>query len=178
MSNHANADGLPSDCKTTTLGVSFFDLSRIMEWADSNEDTRVAAFFQKFYELAAQYLEPAGGRIVKFMGDAGLVVFPKEAAEKVIFALCEFAQAARRCGREYELDTYLNVNVHFGPVIEGKFGPEGSERYDVIGKTVNVAARLGRRGVTLSTQAFRCLSEEGRKRFDKVKQPINYRFRG
>ena len=168
---------LPQDCRTETLGIAFFDLSRISEWASSEEDERAAGFLQRFYELAAEHIGPAGGRIVKFIGDAGLIVFPKESAEQVIFALCDFARAARECGREVGLDTYLNVNVHVGPVIAGSFGPPGSERYDVLGKAVNVAATLGRRGVTLSPQAFRTLSPEGRERFDKVTRPVTYTYR-
>ena len=168
---------LPPDCKTETLGVTFFDLSRISEWASSEEDEIVAGFFQQFYEIAAKHIEEAGGRIVKFIGDAGLAVFPKKCAEEVVFALCEFAAEARATGGKLGLDTYLNVNVHVGPVIAGSFGPPGSERYDVIGKTVNIAARLGRRGVVLSPQAYRCLSPEGRERFDKITPPTTYRFR-
>ena len=169
---------LPSDCRTETLGVAFFDLSRISEWASSEEDERVATFFQRFYEMAAEHIEPAGGRVVKFMGDAGLTVFPPPSAEPVIFALCAFAADARACAREFGLDTYLNVNVHVGPVVAGSFGPPGAARYDVIGKAVNVAARLGRRGVSLSAQAFRLLSPEGRERFQKISPPVTYRFRG
>ena len=168
---------LPSDCKTQTLGVAFFDLSPIPEWSSSEEDLRVAGFFQAFYELAASHLQPAGGRIVKVMGDAGLVVFPEECAEEVIFALAAFAREARESARECGLDTYLNVNVHVGPVLAGAFGPPGDERFDVIGKTVNIAARLGRRGVTLSQQAFRRLSPEGRERFQKIAPPTSYRLR-
>ena len=168
---------LPADCKSTTLGVAFFDLSRMAEWSSTAEDVHVASFLQRFYELAAEHLEPAGGTIVKFIGDAGLVVFPEESAEEVIFALCAFAGDARECGRQLGIDTYLNVNVHVGPVVAGSFGPPGAERFDVIGKTVNIAARLGRRGVTLSAQAFRCLSPEGRERFQKVTRPTTYRFR-
>jgi len=173
----AGAAALPPDCQTQTLGVAFFDLSRIGEWSSSEDDTRVASFFQKFYGIAAKHLEPAGGRIVKLMGDAGLVVFPEECVEDGIFALCAFTREARECGRGFGLDTYLNVNVHVGPVLAGSFGPPGAERFDVIGKTVNIAARLGRRGVTLSPQAFRCLSPEGRQRFDKITPPVTYRFR-
>jgi len=168
---------LPADCRTVTLGVAFFDLSRIAEWSSCNEDAHVASFFQEFYALAARHVEPAGGRIVKFMGDAGLAVFAEESAEAAIFALAELAKEARVCGREYGLDTYLNVNVHVGPVLAGSFGPEGAERYDVIGKTVNIAARLGRRGLTLSPQAFRCLSPQGRQRFEKITPPATYRLR-
>jgi class 3 adenylate cyclase len=61
-------------------------------------------------------------------------------------------------------------------MLEGSFGPRGRERYDVLGKTVNIAARLGRRGLTLSQQAFRCLGPEVRERFSKIDQPTNYRL--
>lgn len=168
---------LPVDREALTLGVAFFDLSRTAEWTSSEEDERVAGFLQRFYELAAKILEPAGCRIVKFMGDAGLVVFPEDNAEEAIFALCDLSGEARRLALGSKLDSYLNVNVHVGPVIAGSFGPKGAERFDVIGKTVNVAARLGRRGVTLSPQAFRRLSSEGRERFRKIKPPITYRLR-
>ena len=168
---------LPQDCQRVDLGVAFFDLSRIPEWASAEQDAAVAAFFQGFYALAAEHLTPAGGRIVKFMGDAGLAVFEPEKAEAVISALCDFAAAARALAQKSGLDAWLNVNVHVGPVLAGGFGPDGAERYDVIGKTVNIAARLGRRGVTLSAQAFRCLGDDARKRFGKVAPPITYRFR-
>ncbi|MEE8399202.1 MAG: adenylate/guanylate cyclase domain-containing protein, partial [Desulfobacterales bacterium] len=144
---------LPPDCQTVTLGVAFFDLSRMAKWTNTNEDALVASFLQKLYQLAADGLEPAGGRIVKFIGDAGLVVCPEESVETLIFALCDLSGAARRCGREFGIDTHLNISMHVGPVIAGSFGPKGDERFDVIGKTVNIAARLGRQGVTLSTQA-------------------------
>ncbi len=78
---------LPADCETTVLGIAFFDLSRIAEWASHNEDERVATFLQTFYHLADDTLTPADCTIVKFMGDAGLVVFPKESGESAIFAL-------------------------------------------------------------------------------------------
>jgi class 3 adenylate cyclase len=168
---------LPSDCNRKILGVAFFDLSRMTEWASSEEDLLVAGFFQRFYKLAAKHIESAGGQIVKLMGDSGLAVFPKESAEEVIVALSAFTDEAREIARGFGLDTYLNVSVHVGPVLTGSFGPPGAERFDVIGKTVNIAARLGRRGVTLSPQAFRSLSVEGRKRFEKVTRPVTYRLR-
>lgn len=173
----ASRSALPADCETQTLGVAFFDLSRMAEWTSPDEDARVASFFQAFYALAAKHLKPAGGRIVKFMGDAGLVVFPQESVEQCVFALAELAREARERALGSGLDAYLNVNVHVGPVLAGAFGPPGDERFDVIGKTVNIAARLGRRGITLSQQAFRCLSPEGRQRFQKIAPPTTYRLR-
>ena len=165
---------LPPDCRTETVGITFFDLSRLAEWSSSEDDERVADFLQRFYALSAKCLEPAGCRIVKFTGDAGLAVFPTESAEDAIDALSRLASETRAMGREIGFDTYLNVSVHVGPVVSGSFGPPGAERFDVIGKAVNVAARLGRRGVVLSAQAFRCLSEDARQRFHKVTRPVTY----
>ena len=169
---------LPTDHKIETLGVAFFDLSRFAEWSSSDEDKRIAAFLQQFYGLAAQLLEPAGCRLVKFMGDAGMAVFPVGRAEDAIFALCEFSNDARRSAFAANLDAYCNINIHVGDVLTGSFGPAGLQRFDVIGKTVNVAARLGRRGIILSPQDFRTLSEEARRRFQKITRPITYSFRG
>ncbi len=170
-------EGLPVGVRQETLAVSFFDLSRIYEWRSSEDDARVAAFFTDFYRIAAEQIEGAGGRIVKLMGDAGMAVASPEQAEGLVFALADLALRARELGQEYGFDVYLNTSVHVGPVLSGEFGPPGAERFDVIGKTVNVAARLGRRGLTLSAQAFRCLSPEGRERFQKIKRPVNYRMR-
>jgi class 3 adenylate cyclase len=115
--------------------------------------------------------------VVKFIGDAGLVVFSREAAERVIFALAELSSEVHRLAASHGFNTFLNTNVHFGPMVEGSFGPPGQERYDVLGKSVNIAARLGRRGLNLSQQAFRCLGAEARARFDKIESPVTYRFK-
>jgi len=168
---------LPKDCEQQELGVAFFDFAPFAEWASSQEDAQIANFLQAFYALVAEKLQACGARLVKLMGDAGLVVFTKDAAEESILALCALTREGRDCARKFGLDAYLNVNIHFGPVLAGSFGPPGEERFDVIGKTVNIAARLGRRGVTLSPQAFRCLSAEARERFEKIMRPITYRLR-
>jgi adenylate cyclase len=175
-SSRRAAGALPADIREVSQCVTFFDLSRMMEWASNQEDRKVAAMFQEFYQLAADSIEGAGGRIVKFIGDAGMAVFPKEAADRVIPALADLAVEVRKRAAAHGFDTYLNTNVHFGPMLEGSFGPKGLERYDVIGKTVNIAARLGRRGLTLSQQAYRCLSPAVRERFSRIDQPTNYRL--
>jgi class 3 adenylate cyclase len=176
LSAQGGDPGLPEEFSVAQMGVAFFDLSRLGEWLSSDQDIQAARFFQRFYALASSCIEAAGGKIVKVMGDAGLAVFPEEAVREGILALRDLAQASRRLARDHGFDAYLNVNVHLGPVVCGPFGPAGSARFDVIGKTVNIAARLGRRGITLSPQAFRCLDPQTRKLFQKNMPPITYRF--
>ncbi len=158
------------------LGVAFFDLSRMPQWKSSDDDLAVAEFLQKFYALTAKYIEPAGGRIVKFMGDGGLAIFDPDQADSVIFAFSALSDAIHRTTETSGVDTYLNVNIHIGPVVTGEFGVPGHERFDVVGKAVNIAARLGRRGITLSPQAFRALTPQGRERFKKINPPTTYKF--
>ncbi len=86
MPTHAKTKGeappdLPVGCQSQTLGVAFFDLSRFSEWASSDDDARAASYLQSFYELAAHSVEAAGGRIVKFLGDAGLVVLRRRGVD-------------------------------------------------------------------------------------------------
>ena len=59
-------------------------------------------------------------------------------------------------------------------MVAGPFGRDGDKRYDVIGKTVNVAATLEATGVALSVAAFRKLGPELRRRFKKHTPPISY----
>jgi hypothetical protein len=54
------------------------------------------------------------------------------------------------------------------------FGGGATERFDVLGQQVNTAATLTRPGVTLSTEAFRKLGPEARRRFKKHTAPITY----
>ena len=114
---------------------------------------------------------------MKFIGDAGLAVFPPESGEAVVFALCDLARATRECAQGFGLDTSLSVNIHVGQVVAGEFGPPGATRFDVLGKAVNVAARLGRCGVTLSPQALHLLPPASQQRFEEIAPPLTYRLR-
>jgi len=59
-------------------------------------------------------------------------------------------------------------------VVAGSLKKKGDKRYDVIGKTVNVAATLEATGVALSVAAFRKLEPALRRRFKKHTPPVTY----
>lgn len=75
---------------------------------------------------------------------------------------------------EHGWDCHLAAKVHYGPVAAGHFGTVGEKRYDVLGKTVNVGARLESSGVALSVEAFRQLGPKTRQRFKKHTPPVTY----
>ena len=158
------------------LGIAFFGLGRLREWHSSSEDRRVAEFLQSWYVLAADTLAGGRARLVKLNGAEGLCVIPADGMAAGVQALCELAGAVRGLAREHGFDAHLSARVHFGAVVSGEFGPPGLRRYDVIGKAVNVAARIGGRGVVLTAQAYRQLDHASRQRFDKHAPPISYHY--
>ena len=164
--------------QTVDLGIAFFSLSRLREWNSPAADLRVAEFLQSYYTLAGRVIAAAGSRLVKLNGDQGLCVIPATAMREGVPALCELSTAAHQLARECGFEAHLNVQIHFGSVVSGEFGPPELRRYDVIGKAVNVAARLGGRGVVLTAQAFRQLDHAARSQFDKHTPPVSYHFRG
>ena len=173
----APASTSPVPWQSEELGIAFFDLGRLREWQSASEDRRVAGFLQSYYDLAGSTIAGAGGRLVKLNGVEGLCVIPAAGMAAGVRALCELAGAVRGLARERGFDSHLNAHVHFGAVVSGEFGPPGLRRYDVIGKAVNVAARLGGRGVVLTAQAYRQLDHAGRQWFDKHTPPISYHYR-
>lgn len=172
-----SASPSPVAWQTGELGIAFFGLTRLREWHSASEDLRVAEFLQSYYVLAERTIAGAGARLVKVNGAEGLCVIPVPRMTAGVHALCELGGAVRGLARGRGFDAHLNVRVHFGAVVSGEFGPPGLRRYDVIGKAVNVAARIGGRGVVLTAQAYRQLDHTSRQRFDKHTPPISYHFR-
>ena len=159
----------------TDLLVVFADLTRYQVECSRRSDEEVADALELHYQRVASHTERAGGRFVKPIGDATLMVFPPSAADAAIDALIALrvetdAWFAAHGWRE----TRLVIKAHLGPVIAGDYGPESDRRFDVIGHHVNTAATLPSRDLALSVDAFRALSPEARKRFKKHTPPVVY----
>ena len=156
------------------LLIAFADLTRFMAQSQRVNDTDLADTLDAFYECVAARVEKAGGRVVKFIGDAALVVFAEDAVDRGVEALLEVKDAVDDLMERRRWDCRLAVKAHFGTTVAGPFGAAGAKRFDVIGKAVNTAATLEGSGVTLSVAAFRKLSPELRRRFRKHTPPITY----
>jgi class 3 adenylate cyclase len=152
--------------------VAFCDCARFAQAAKGRSSAELFADLNDLYLLIDDAIGAAGGLVVKFMGDAALIAFPKELADQGIMALLDLKTRADRWLQDRSLGQSLLVNVHLGEVTLGRMGRAGN--LDLIGETVNIAASLGSRGFGLSQQAFRCLSPEHRKRFHKFTPPVIY----
>jgi len=159
---------------TTPLLVVFLDLTRFTAQTLRTDDAEVADTLDAHYERVGDAIRKAGGNLVKFIGDAALAVFPESAVDTGVTMLLDLKDEVDHAMAARNWECRLGVKAHFGPVVAGLFGERDAKRYDVIGKTVNTAAVLESRGVTLSAEAFRTLGSETRKRFKKHTPPISY----
>jgi adenylate cyclase len=156
------------------LLVIFVDLTRFFTQSQRVSDLDLADTLDAFYELVAEAVEGAGGVLVKFIGDAALIVFEEERVDRGVSMLLDLKRSVDAFMAERDWECRLVAKVHFGPVIAGPFGGVKAKRYDVAGKTVNTTATLEGTGITLSAAAFRKLGRDLRTRFKKHTPPILY----
>jgi class 3 adenylate cyclase len=158
----------------TSLLIAFLDLTRFFAQSQRTGDAEIAETLDAFYEHVASAVGDAGGTVVKFLGDAALVVFPADAVDRGVETLLDLKDSVDDLLAERGWECRLAVKAHFGSVVAGPYGGAGAKRYDVLGKAVNVTAGLEGTGVTLSVEAFRRLGPELRASFKKHTPPITY----
>jgi adenylate cyclase len=153
--------------------VGFLDLSFYTRDAARTGDAGVAEVVSEYYARVGARVQAAGGTVVKYIGDGVLIVFDGDRADAAAGAVLALREEIDGWMRSIGWESRLVVKLHAGTVIAGSFGAPGSERFDVIGGTVNVAARLPR-PFHVSPQVFRRLSPPMRQRFKKHTPPITY----
>lgn len=156
------------------LLIAFADLTRYAAQSSRVSEAELADTMDTFYERVATRTTTAGGKVVKFIGDAALLVFPEESLDAGVQMLLDLKDDVDSWFAQLGWECRLVVKAHFGPVIAGPFGPPGDKRFDVLGKSVNAAAMLDSTGVALSSEAFQRLSPELRQRFKQHTPKITY----
>jgi adenylate cyclase len=169
----AAASPAPSAPTTTdgmnreTLVIAFVDLARFQIASRRIKDAALVEILEDYYSRIVDGLKPAGGRVVKFMGDGALVVFPSDRASQAARALLMLKSDvdARLAKKKFVAPLVARVNV--AEAMAGQFGPKGDKHYDVIGQAVNRTAKmpyLGE-GVSLTIDAFSKLDAKTQKLF-------------
>jgi len=158
----------------TSLLIVFIDLTRASAQSLRVSDVELADTFDSFYEEVGNAVRTTGGTVVKFMGDAALLVFSEDCVDRAVSMLLELKGSVDRLMASRNWESRLIAKVHFGSALAGQYGAKGQKRFDVIGRDVHIAAMMESGGITLSVAAFRKLSPEMRKHFKKHTPPITY----
>ncbi len=152
--------------------IILVDISSATRAMSGMTDLDVAHWLDRYYHLCDRHLGGTG-EIIKYMGDACLVLFPPDALAAAID--CLFALHGAFVADRLAPMTDLGVNAHIGNVVVGAFGPQA--RRDVIGSAVNTTFKLGGgAGMRITERVYRRMPEAMRARWQKFKPPTTYRL--
>jgi adenylate cyclase len=156
----------PSQPQRQAFVIAFVDLARFQIASRRVKDETLAEIVQDYYERVSDGVKGTGGRVVKFMGDGALVVFPVDRASQAARSLMLLKQEVDTRMAKRKFPTAMVARVHVGEVIAGDFGAKGDKRFDVIGTAVNRAASLRyTEGVSFTAEAYAKLDVKTQKLF-------------
>ena len=94
------------------LLVGFYDLAGYMRHAEKTPPQDLLATMTGYFARTGQIVGDAGGRLIKTLGDAGLVAFPAEAADAGVLALRSVQSAGREWLGQRGFKTSIVVKLH------------------------------------------------------------------
>jgi class 3 adenylate cyclase len=163
----------------TNLLICFGDLYRFIDVANKMNDA--LELFELLNGMAAtiiRHISSTTGRVIKFIGDSVLIVFPEDSVDEGMLLLLEMRDKVAAYFSSRDIDMKMHIGVHFGEAAIGPFGEDPVRSIDVIGEPVSRAAVLAGREYrgkfVITPQVFRKLMPETRKRFHKYTPPVVY----
>lgn len=139
---------LPQEIK---LVVASVDIAGFGKLCEIKTDYEIFEILSDYYELAGDLIEKAGGHIIKFIGDAILIVYPADIAKKAVTNLRLVKESIDSYFKTNEIRCTLYVKAHIGQVTVGKIGTRTKKQLDIFGKTVNSLMRMPSQEFILSS---------------------------
>ena len=156
------------------LLVAFFDLTRFTQLSRECSNKKIFEILFDYYEFVGDLVEKSGGKVVKFIGDAGLIVYPADDVNRGVLTLRTLQETGDAWLAERNIKSRNLITAHFGPVMCGLIGTRTDKHFDVFGQTVNTVVTINSNGLALTPQVFRKLDADTRKFFKKHTPPITY----
>jgi adenylate cyclase len=145
------ADGVSSDAETKDVTILFADLKGFTPLAERLDPVRLVSVLNGYFEHMGTAIAANRGYLAKFIGDGLLAFFGAlepnpwqtndalHAALAMRAALAAYNDDLRARGLP---ELAVGIGIHRGPVVAGVLGTSALKEYGVIGRTVNVAARV------------------------------------
>lgn len=157
--------GSASTQQQSAMLIVFLDFTHFNQQSERVDDREIAEVLDAHYRRVAAAIQSAGGRVIKFIGDATMATFPERSVDSAVRAIFDMRLVEDKAMQFRGWVCRLQARAHFGDVVAGEVGPDGDRRYDVFGKAVNRAAKLRTTGFTLSPDAYNRLTPELQRRF-------------
>lgn len=160
--------------RTIQALVACSDLLGYAKFSNSLSEEQIYHFLTDYYEFVGDAVSKAGGKVIKFMGDATLILFPEDQMDAGVDALLSLQTEGDRFLAERRIPTKHRIRAHFGPVHEAEVGTRSEKRLDILGSTVNKVFQLSGADFALSQEAFDRLAQETRERFRACTPQVVY----
>ncbi|PAW79972.1 MAG: hypothetical protein B9S32_01190 [Verrucomicrobia bacterium Tous-C9LFEB] len=154
--------------------VACSDLTGFVKLTSKLSEEELFQVLSDYYEFVGDTIAPSGGRVIKFMGDAALMLFPEEQADAGVRSLLELQEKGDWFVSNLGMACRHHLRAHFGPVQYGEIGTRTDKRIDIIGATVNTLFLLKAAEFAMTPEVFRKLNPETRQLFKKHTPPITY----
>ncbi|MGE5636000.1 MAG: adenylate/guanylate cyclase domain-containing protein [Nocardioidaceae bacterium] len=134
--------------RTRDMSVLFSDLVGFTTFAERHAPSEVAAMLDAFYAMATPLMVRGfAGKIERLMGDGMLVSFNADVDQpdhplRAAHAALALQRQADRLASEHDDWPRLRVGVNTGQVVIREMGGDGYVAFELVGDTVNTAARL------------------------------------
>jgi adenylate cyclase len=132
---------------TTEASILFADLESFTPYSERTEATEVRRMLDTYFSPLIPQMRELGGDVHQLIGDAVMVVFNKHGdqpdhARLAARAALAFQETAGQIAAANPDWPRFRVGVNSGEIASGVVGERGHRKHDVIGDTVNLAARL------------------------------------
>ncbi|HUH06670.1 MAG TPA: adenylate/guanylate cyclase domain-containing protein, partial [Egibacteraceae bacterium] len=132
---------------TQEASVLFADLQGFTPYSERTDPREVRRMLNAYFSRIIPAMQQLGGDVHQLLGDAVMVVFNRHGDQPDHALLAARAALALQrnasdVARDHPGWPQFRVGVNSGEVVTGILGERGHRRHDVIGDTVNLAARL------------------------------------
>ena len=148
MVEHRRVGGFTQQ-EHVVLFTDLHEFSKIMKADPSGSIDLI----QAYYDNLGEDIVFGGGRIVKYLGDAILALFPKGNEIAAVEAALKMRSAYARLLKEHSVSvtSEVEIGIGAGDVVSGIFGHESLRCFDIFGDTVNeVAMIMHHRGIAVT----------------------------
>ena len=126
-----------------TAGILFCDIRGFTSLSEREAPESVVAIVNEVFTMVEAAATTRGGEILKFIGDAMLLVFPvDETPATVARAMVETARHSQQQLARSGLGVGVCFGGHIGEVVQGNVGTPERLDFTVMGPAVNLASRL------------------------------------
>lgn len=129
--------------------ILFADMRDFTRLTSSLSEEAATALVNDYYDCIVPPIDERGGEVLKFMGDGILAIFRAGKDEEIESCMRAFAAAcagllsvARHNDQYGAISFDVGIGLHFGNAAYGNVGSCARLDYTVIGRDVNLAARI------------------------------------